>query len=309
MGCHRRLDKAFENVPVLPLDSRCRYVLFSDCHRGNGTHNDNFLKNQHLYFAALRHYYQHGYTYIELGDGDELWENRKMEQIKEIHSNIFWLLSLFYREKRLYMIYGNHDMVKKYASFTKKKCESYFCTANQKDEPLFPGIRFYSGIILTRSGAAGNRALHDHAQRSLYLTHGHQASLLNSTLWPINRFLVRFVWKPLEQIGILDPTSAAKNYTTKQRSERLLNAWAVDRDRILITGHTHRPMLSPSTDSHYINTGSCVHPRCVTCIELCGEKLKLVKWYTETRENGDLYVARDELSQIPFSQVYSTIDD
>ncbi len=95
MSYKKRLDRAFENVPVLPLAENSRYVLFSDCHRGNGTHNDNFLKNQHLYFAALKHYYREGYTYIELGDGDELWENRDMEQIKEIHNDVFWLLSLF----------------------------------------------------------------------------------------------------------------------------------------------------------------------------------------------------------------------
>jgi hypothetical protein len=76
MSCHHRLDKSFENAPVLPLGGSRRYILFSDCHRGNGTHNDNFLKNQYLYLAALRHYYKKGYTYIELGDGDELWENR-----------------------------------------------------------------------------------------------------------------------------------------------------------------------------------------------------------------------------------------
>ena len=286
MSCHRRLDKSFKNVPVLPLNQDCRYVLFSDCHRGNGTHNDNFLKNQHLYFAALRYYYQKGYTYIELGDGDELWENRNMEQIKEIYSDSFWQLSRFYKENRLYMIYGNHDMVKKYAAFSKKKCETYYCSSSQKNEPLFPGIQFYSGIILKN----------DCTGQLLYLTHGHQASLLNSTLWPINRFLVRYFWKPLEQLGFLDPTSAAKNYTTKQRSERRLNAWAENRGRTLITGHTHRPMLPSESGSHYLNTGSCVHPRCITCIEVCGDKLTLVKWYMESKTGGILYVAREELA-------------
>ena len=34
-----------------------------------------------------------------------------------------------------------------------------------------------------------------------------------------------YVWKPLEQIGILDPTSAAKNYAVKQRTEKKLAEW------------------------------------------------------------------------------------
>ena len=286
MSCHHRLDKSFENAPVLPLGGSHRYVLFSDCHRGDGTHNDNFLKNQYLYLAALRHYYKKGYTYIELGDGDELWENRNMEQIKEVHSDVFHELSLFYHQKRLYMIYGNHDIVKKHASFSKKKCDSYFCSISQSHQPLFPGIQFYSGIILRN----------DNTGASLYLTHGHQSSLLNSTLWPVNRFLVRYLWKPLEQVGVLDPTSAAKNYTKKKKSELRLNAWAEDRNRTLITGHTHRPMLAAEPGTHYINTGSCVHPLCVTCIEVCGDRLTLIKWYTDTRDHGNLYVDREELS-------------
>ena len=70
MGTAKRLARSFENVPALPITCASRYVLFSDCHRGRGNSNDNFLKNQHLYFAALKHYYQTGFTYIELGDGD-----------------------------------------------------------------------------------------------------------------------------------------------------------------------------------------------------------------------------------------------
>lgn len=285
MSYRTRLDKSFRNVPVLPLHSGTKYVLFSDCHRGNGTNNDNFLKNQHLYFSAIRHYYRHDFTYIELGDGDELWENRNMEQIKEIHGDIFCQLSLFYQQNRLYMLYGNHDIVKKYSSFSKKKCSDYFCTDSQCKKALFPGITYYPGIIL-RNEQSG---------RELYLTHGHQSSLMNSTLWPINRFLVRYLWKPLEQVGILDPTSAAKNYTTKNRSENRLITWATENNRTLITGHTHRPMRNTEL-SHYMNTGSCIHPRSITCIEVVGEALTLVKWYTGTRENGNLYVERMKLA-------------
>ena len=78
---------------------------------------NNFIKNEHLYLAALRHYNRMQYTYVELGDGDELWENRKMEQILEVHNRAFEQLALFYRDDRLYMVYGNHDMVKKNASY------------------------------------------------------------------------------------------------------------------------------------------------------------------------------------------------
>ena len=83
-----RIDHAFSDAPVLPLSENGRYVLFSDCHRGIGTSNDNFLKNQHLYFAALNYYYQHSFCYIELGDGDELWEkDRKSTRLNSSHKH------------------------------------------------------------------------------------------------------------------------------------------------------------------------------------------------------------------------------
>ncbi|MDD6038822.1 MAG: metallophosphoesterase family protein [bacterium] len=284
MGYKQRLDRAFDDVPVLPLGQGKKYVLFSDCHRGNGTHNDNFLKNQHLYLAAMRYYLRTQYTYIELGDGDELWENRSMDQIEEVHGEAFELLSRFYRCGRLYMIYGNHDIVKKQASFSQKKCACFYCATRQCELPLFPGIVFYSGLILEHP-ITGNR---------YYLTHGHQASILNSLLWPLSRFLVRYVWKPLEQVGVLDPTSAAKNYRTKQRTERKLAEWAGERKRILITGHTHRPMVSQER-VNYMNTGSCVHPCFITCIEIENETITLVKWYMDAQSDGNLVVERRTL--------------
>lgn len=100
MSYDSRLKKSFEGALRLPLNNCTKYVLISDCHRGCGTSNDNFLKNQNLYYAALSYYYRAGYTYIELGDGDELWENRSMKQIIEAHSDVFSLLSCFHSQKR-----------------------------------------------------------------------------------------------------------------------------------------------------------------------------------------------------------------
>lgn len=284
MSVSSRLSHSFENVPILPITATSRYVLFSDCHRGCGNSNDNFLKNQHLYFAALQHYYENKFTYIELGDGDELWENRKMEQIIEIHGNVFWLLQQYANQNRLYLLYGNHDMIKKNLIFCSRHCSSYFCTNLQKMQPLFPEQRYYSGLILE-----------DESGLRLYLTHGHQADLLNSVFWRLSRFLVRYVWKPLEHIGILDPTSAAKNNSRKTLTEQRLSTWAKKNHKLLITGHTHRPRLN-SVKDFYFNTGSCVHPRCITCIEIEQRHMTLCKWTMDTHPDRTLYVARKVLA-------------
>ena len=48
----------------------------------------------------MQYYYQKGFTYIELGDADELWENRSMQGIKENHMQSFEMLSSFLRGLR-----------------------------------------------------------------------------------------------------------------------------------------------------------------------------------------------------------------
>ncbi len=310
MSFYTRLNKSFENAPRLPLNDCTKYVLFSDCHRGAGTNNDNFLKNQNLYFAALQYYYRTGYTYIELGDGDELWENRSMKQIIEAHGDIFSLLSLFHRQGRLYMLYGNHDMIKKDRRYAVRNCSIYPCCCGNNPhlerQPLLPDIKFYPGIILENTSARRIRpdilreeAVLEHtppAPKDVYLTHGHQADFFNSTLWRFSRFLVRYLWKPLERYGVLDPTSAARNYTKKQKTELLLHHWAEQEKHILITGHTHRPALS-AADNFYYNCGSCVHPYSITCLELEHLHIRLVKWTLAAKPDMSLYVAREVLSE------------
>lgn len=283
MNYRRRLHRAFRDAPCLPLYEHSRYFLISDCHRGTGSSNDNFLKNQHLYEAALEYYYRRGFTCIELGDGDELWENRSMPQIIEVHSHIFRILARFYHAGRFYSLYGNHDIVKKSPQAARWFTED---RSGPQPHPLFPDIVFYSGLILRDAGGV----------KDLYLTHGHQTDFLNSTLWRASRFLVRYLWGPAERLGFLDPTSAAKNNKRKRRTEEKLTQWALEEGRILITGHTHRPMIG-TPEAPYCNTGSCVHPQGVTCIEVCRRCLTLVKWTLSTRPDQSLYVSREVLAE------------
>ena len=118
MGFESRIQKTYRDSLNLPLKPSSRYAVFSDCHRGTGKANDNFLQDEYLYLAALRYYFQRGFAYIELGDGDELWENRSMKSIKENHKQSYEMLSMFYMQKRFYGVYGNHEL-KNIQSFLK----------------------------------------------------------------------------------------------------------------------------------------------------------------------------------------------
>lgn len=261
MSYQKRLDRAFDNAPHLPMHKNTKYVIFSDCHRGIGNSNDNFLPNSNSYFAALQYYYQYGFCYIEAGDGDELWENRRLLQIIEIHEDIFARLCRFYEQGRLYMLYGNHDIQKRDRG------------------PLFKDFPCYEGIVLRSEFI------------DLRITHGHQADTLNSVFWRLAKFLVRYLWTPLERFGVLDPTSAAKNNKVKEKLEKKYTRYAKEHNCLLLTGHTHRPTLGNELSPYY-NCGSCVHPKCITCIELCGFQISLVKWYASAQKSehfGNLY--------------------
>ena len=101
MSTSKRLSQLMSTAKVIRFDETSKFIIMSDCHRGEGNWGDNFSSNQNLYFTALSYYNKRSFTYIELGDGDELWENRRMKNIIKTHSDAFWLMSLFYQEGRL----------------------------------------------------------------------------------------------------------------------------------------------------------------------------------------------------------------
>ncbi len=282
----RKLDKAYKNACCIPIHSGSRIVLMSDCHRGVGNWGDNFQPNQNLFFAALQYYNQRKFTYIELGDGDELWENRRLKDIIQVHSNQFWMMSEFYQEKRFYMIYGNHDRRKEQEHFFGTNCNSYYCEGEGKERELFPEMKVQEAIVLKDNCN----------EQEIFLVHGHQGELWNDTLWKFSRFLVRYLWRHLELAGCNDPTSTAKNYHRKEKTEKNLESWAKKNKKNLIAGHTHRPVFPKPGEGHYFNDGSCVHPRCITAIELeCGA-ISLVKWSMEVREDNVVYIGRQILN-------------
>ena len=289
MSSQDRLNKAYKEAKRLPFSNQDKFLLFSDCHRGDSSFADDFANNRNIYYHALNHYFNEGFSYIELGDGDELWENMFFKEIFEANKNVYLVLQKFFIENRLHMIYGNHDMVYRNESILKKNLYDYFDQRKGEKVPLFPGIKFHEAIILENK---------NNYNQELFLTHGHQADFMNYVGWKINRFLVRILWKPLQVWGIKDPTSPAKNYVELIKVERRIKKWIADNNnKITITGHTHRPRFpSPSENAlHYFNDGSCVHPRSITGIEICNGTIALIKWFIDTKEDGTLQIKKEFL--------------
>lgn len=279
---YRYISKAYKNALKLDIDNTSKLVLFSDCHRGTGDYNDNFMPNSNIYFNALSRYYTEGYTYIELGDGDELWENKKFSYITKAHSNVFWMLQNFYKAGRMYMIYGNHDLVKRKEKWRDNNLQTWWNERMKVNMPLFQGITVYESIVLN----------HKETGKKLFLLHGHQADFFNYNLWKLSRFLVRNVWRPLELIGIKDPTNTAESRSKIENVELQLMGWAEKYDMILMAGHTHRMAFPEQGEPKYFNDGCCVRPQEITAIEITNGEISLVKWGIMTRADGTLFIGR-----------------
>ncbi|WP_298477489.1 metallophosphoesterase [uncultured Maribacter sp.] len=286
MSSNFRLTRAYQQAKVIPFDDTSKFILFSDCHRGDNSFADDFANNRNVYYHALRHYFAKGFHYCELGDGDELWENLTFKSLFEAHKDVYKLLRKYHLENRLHMIWGNHDMVYKDPNYVKKHLSSYFEPIDEKDKELFKDIVYNEAVVLK----------HKDTEQEIFLTHGHQADWWNYTFWRWGRFLVRVLWKPLQVWGIADPTSPAKNYTELIKVEKRIKKWILKNNlKITIVGHTHRPRFPEPGDIPFFNDGSCVHPRSITGIEIEEGNISLIKWQIATKIDGTLLIVRKVL--------------
>ena len=279
----KRLDKAYNEAKRVTFNDDSKFILFSDCHRGDNSFADDFANNRNIYFHALSHYFSNGFHYCELGDGDELWENRNFHDILYAHKNVFMLMKQFHEAGRLHMIWGNHDMVYRDPNYVEKHLSTYFDEKIGEDVELFCDLQYSEAIVLE----------HSDTKQEVFLAHGHQADWWNYTFWKWSRFMVRALWKPFQIMGIADPTSPAKNYKNLIKVEKRLKKWIKENDnRLTIVGHTHRPRFPKTNDIALFNDGSCVHPRSITGIEIEKGDISLIKWQVATKEDGTLQIIR-----------------
>lgn len=276
----KNLDKLFKDSMRIEIDDNSKLVIMSDCHRGSGDNYDNFIKNQNIFNSALRYYYSNNFTYIELGDGDDMWEVSDYQEIIEEHLDSFKEMKKFNDAGRLIMLYGNHDIIKQKSEIISEVFATYYDKDTKEEKDLLKDLKIYESLVA------------NYKDREIFMLHGHQVDFLNSTLWRLSRFLVRHIWRKLEFIGIKDPTSAAKNYSISKTVERKLQKWSIKNDKIIIAGHTHRPIFPRNGESLYFNDGSCVHPNGITCLEIEKGNITLVRWFFQIAENNTLSIKR-----------------
>jgi UDP-2,3-diacylglucosamine pyrophosphatase LpxH len=263
---YQGLTKAFQAALRIPFDDFSRFVFFSDCHRGVNSRTDAFAPNKGLFYRALVHYFEQGFTYFEVGDGDELWMNPRFSDVQRAHRPIFDLLHRFDWQDRLHLLVGNHDVASK-----------------ETDREAKDGMSMREGLVLehTRNG------------KEIMVVHGHQADFGIDPGFAISRFMVRHVWKRLQELGfgttpIWAKPAQGRSWIEQQitdwleghkrKIEQRIIAWLEACEKAVICGHTHLPHFASPGTLPYFNAGSCVIPGHITGLEIESGQISLVRW-------------------------------
>lgn len=275
----KRINDLFNKSKKISINNQSKIVIMSDCHRGIGDINDNFKKNKNIYGDALNYYYKNGFTYIELGDGDEMWEIEDYDNIIKENIEVFKIIKKFHDNNRLIMLYGNHDIIKR----NQEILENHFYKYNNinKEDELLNNLNTYESLIL------------NYNNKDIFLIHGHQLDIINSSFWKLTRFLIKNAWKKIEKTAIKDITNNIKNNKVENKIEKTLKKWSIKNNKIIIVGHTHNPIYPEIGDSLYFNDGSCIHPDGITCIEIENGNISLIKWIFTIKDNKFISVERE----------------
>ena len=282
MFTNARLDQVFSDAKRIEFDDNSKYVFFSDVHRGDNSLSDEFGRNKHIFYHALDYYDQDGFTYVEVGDGDEMWETPKYNYIHNSHRFVFEKLKNFHDEGRMIMIFGNHNMFMKNKGFVEKNMHRVLDDYSDQYEDLFMGMEVYESVVL----------FHRQTGQEVFVVHGHQGDFLNDQAWRISLFLVRYFWRFMHIIGVKYAASPAKNRKKRHRIEKNYSNWIRKHGIMLLCGHTHRAKFPGKNEEPYFNAGCCMHPRGITCIEMAYGEIALVSWHMHTRKDGMLYIKR-----------------
>ena len=283
MRTNERLDQALRTAKVVDFDSTSKFVFFSDVHRGDDSVSDEFTKNQTTFLHALDYYYENGFTYIEVGDGEDLWEYGDFKVIRLAHAEVYDKMRDFFRDGRLYIIYGNHNNKLKNKAYVKKNLDHCCNEFNESCECLYPHIDVLQSILL-RDKENGH---------SFLVVHGHQGDLFNDQLWFVSRFLLHYIWRYFHVIGLHSPTSPAKVLYKRHRIEANFEKWIRLRRQAVICGHTHRPRFPRKSRVPYFNTGASTFSKGITGIEIVDGKIQMIEWRDRANpETGVVEVKR-----------------
>ena len=317
---------------TVPFDlATGRFIIFSDEHKGARDLADDFRLAEKNYLNALDYYFNNDFQFINLGDCEELWEN-KPDIVMEKNSADFQAELRFLQRDRYYRVFGNHDLQWKF-EFPRTRFL----------KPVFgEKLTIYEGVLLTTT--CNNR------EYSIFCTHGHQGDQ-KSDGNAFSTWFVAAIWTPLQRFLEISINSTSDSFELVDKHNIIMHEWsATQKDLLFISGHTHKPVfasldhierltkqlkkakekLDTATIKNieaelekrkaeyagkqfhktmvvpsYFNSGCCCfEDGDITGIEIEGDNIRLVKW---KEENGQSH--RQILEQSSLSYIFEKISN
>ncbi len=268
-------------IKVLSFDAeKDQFVVFSDQHKGNGDKGDDFRYSEQNYIQALTHYYQSGFSFINLGDSEELWKYQP-QQVIDACTAVFKAEAAFQPHQRYIKTFGNHDLLWK----DRLTLEKLMGTNFTLPLPVWEAVLLCTTI--------------DGQSLRILLTHGHQGDSLSDNN-ALSTWLVAHLWAPLQRYLRININTPSSTTTLRNKHNRIMYQWSgMQNNLLLITGHTHQPVFASGFYSDhpanqidkeaalplkptYFNTGCCCFTDGdITGIEISNGDIRLVKWYDE----------------------------
>jgi predicted phosphodiesterase len=319
-------DKKEECGLIVPFElSTGKIVILSDEHKGARDAADDFRLAEKNYLNALDYYFNNGFYFINLGDCEELWEN-KPDAVMDKNKEDFRAELRFLQQDRYYRIFGNHDLQWKF-EFPRTRFL----------KPVFGDkLKIYEGVLLTTT--------YNDRPYSIFCTHGHQGDQ-RSDGNAFSTWFVAAIWTPVQRFLEININSTSDSFELVDKHNIIMYEWsATQQDLLFISGHTHKPvfasldhierltkqlekakakgdtaaiqsieaelekrkaeyagkqfhktMVIPS----YFNSGCCCFSDGdITGIEIEGDNIRLIKWKEENGQTQRLVLEESPLSYI-----------
>ena len=202
-----------------------KYIILSDQHKGGKDLADDFRNTETNYMNTLQYYYDNGFTFINLGDCEELWEATPSVVVEK---NRLTLLeeAQFHATGRYHRIYGNHDLEWNY-----EIQRTLFL------KPIFgPKLAINQGLLLNTT--------YNGKQYSIFLAHGHQGDQ-RSDGNAFSKWFVAAIWTPIQRFLDIQVDRVSDSFELVDKHNILMYEWSATQDKLLfISGHTHKPVFA-----------------------------------------------------------------
>ncbi len=286
-----------KRVCTITIDTtKDKFIIFSDQHKGNRDNADDFAGNEGNYLKALDYYKKQNFSFINLGDSEELWKY-KPQQVLPNNEKAFAAEAAF-QPSNYFKTFGNHDLIWKNKIDVEMLLKKYFTMP----------LPVYEGIILKI--ATGNQEL------TVFCTHGHQGDKMSDNN-AFSTWVVAHLWTPIQRYLQINVNTPSKDDSLRNKHNKLMYEWSSRRKNILlITGHTHKPVFASGKYSNhpankierdyneklkpsYFNTGCCCfNDGDITGIEIEGGFIRLIKWHEENNTSARMILEEAALSTV-----------